>query len=582
MKILWRLAKEAKKFRALLTIAILSTVALTGVNLIAPRLLANIVSIISSGMNSAGLRQILVIAAVLLALYASRILFRFLANYLAHKAAWVLVQELRIKVYNKLQSFSIGYFYNKQTGDLMSRVITDTETFEQLYAHIIPESISNALTVIGVTVILFIINWKLALFTSIPIPFILLSAWIFIKKVRPNFQKTQKARGLLSAQLLDNFSGMHETQAFGQQERATEQVTEKATNVTKNVLYALKISGIFHPSVEFLTALGTVVVVGFGGYLAFHGSLNVLDIVTFLLYLSLFYAPITNVAQLIENAQQAFAGAERVIEILDTPQPVMDAENAVAIEHVKGQLEFEHVSFSYADNVPVLEDISFKVEPGQMIAFVGATGVGKTTLTQLISRFYDPTAGRILLDGRDIRTITQESLHRNIAMVFQDTFLFNGTIAENIAFAKPDAPLQEIEQAAAAARIHDDIKEMPEEYDTRVGERGMRLSGGQKQRVAIARAVLCSAPILILDEATASVDVETEAAIQEAILELSGTKTIFVIAHRLSTVRKADVILVLEHGKIVQQGNHETLIAQPGIYRRMCRTQEKGARLAVD
>jgi ABC-type multidrug transport system fused ATPase/permease subunit len=582
MKLLWRLAKEAKKFRALLTIAILSTVALTGVNLIAPRLLANIVSIISSGMNSAGLRQILVIAAVLLALYASRILFRFLANYLAHKAAWVLVQELRVKVYNKLQSFSIGYFYNKQTGDLMSRVITDTETFEQLYAHIIPESISNALTVIGVTVILFIINWKLALFTSIPIPFILLSAWIFIKKVRPNFQKTQKARGLLSAQLLDNFSGMHETQAFGQQERATEQVTEKATNVTKNVLYALKISGIFHPSVEFLTALGTVVVVGFGGYLAFHGSLNVLDIVTFLLYLSLFYAPITNVAQLIENAQQAFAGAERVIEILDTPQPVMDAENAVAIEDVKGQLEFEHVSFSYADNVPVLEDISFKVEPGQMIAFVGATGVGKTTLTQLISRFYDPTAGRILLDGRDIRTITQESLHRNIAMVFQDTFLFNGTIAENIAFAKPDAPLQEIEQAAAAARIHDDIKEMPDEYDTRVGERGMRLSGGQKQRVAIARAVLCSAPILILDEATASVDVETEAAIQEAILELSGTKTIFVIAHRLSTVRKADVILVLEHGKIVQQGNHETLIVQPGIYRRMCRTQEKGARLATD
>jgi ABC-type multidrug transport system fused ATPase/permease subunit len=582
MKLLWRLAKEAKKFRALLTIAILSTVALTGVNLIAPRLLANIVSIISSGMNSAGLRQILVIAAVLLALYASRILFRFLANYLAHKAAWVLVQELRVKVYNKLQSFSIGYFYNKQTGDLMSRVITDTETFEQLYAHIIPESISNALTVIGVTVILFIINWKLALFTSIPIPFILLSAWIFIKKVRPNFQKTQKARGLLSAQLLDNFSGMHETQAFGQQERATEQVTEKATNVTKNVLYALKISGIFHPSVEFLTALGTVVVVGFGGYLAFHGSLNVLDIVTFLLYLSLFYAPITNVAQLIENAQQAFAGAERVIEILDTPQPVMDAENAVAIEDVKGQLEFEHVSFSYADNVPVLEDISFKVEPGQMIAFVGATGVGKTTLTQLISRFYDPTAGRILLDGRDIRTITQESLHRNIAMVFQDTFLFNGTIAENIAFAKPDAPLQEIEQAASAAQIHDDIKEMPDEYDTRVGERGMRLSGGQKQRVAIARAVLCSAPILILDEATASVDVETEAAIQEAILELSGTKTIFVIAHRLSTVRKADVILVLEHGKIVQQGNHETLIVQPGIYRRMCRTQEKGARLATD
>jgi ABC-type multidrug transport system fused ATPase/permease subunit len=581
MKILWRLAKEAKKYRSLLIISILSTIALTAVNLIAPRLLSNIVSIISSGMTTEGLKHIFQITAILLGLYASRILFRFLANYLAHKAAWVLVQELRIKVYNKLQSFSIGYYHDKQTGDLMSRVITDTETFEQLYAHIIPETISNALTVIGVTVILLTINWKLALFTSIPIPFILLSAWIFIKKVRPNFQKTQKARGQLSAQLLDNFSGMHETQAFGQQQRATEQVSEKAKKVTTNLLYALKISGIFHPSVEFLTALGTVIVVGFGGYYAFVGSINVADIVAFLLYLTLFYAPITNVAQLIENAQQAIAGAERVVEIMDTPQPVTDTEGAVDIQDVKGYLEFEHVSFGYSDKVLVLQDISFKVDPGQMIAFVGATGVGKTTLTQLISRFYDPTGGRILLDGRDIRTITQESLHRNVAMVFQDTFLFNGTIAENIAFAMPDASQELVEQAAGVARIHDDIMEMPEKYETRVGERGTRLSGGQKQRVAIARAVLCNAPVLILDEATASVDVETEAYIQDAILELSGTKTIFAIAHRLSTVRRADIILVIEDGKIVQRGNHDALIAQEGIYRRMCRTQEKGSQLAT-
>jgi ABC-type multidrug transport system fused ATPase/permease subunit len=579
MKLLWRIAKEAKKYRHLLIIAILSTVALTAVNLIAPRYLSKMISIVAGGMTDAGLKKIFQLTAILFGLYASRILFRFLASYLAHKAAWVLVQEIRIKVYNKLQSFSIGYFYNKQTGDLMSRVITDTETFEQLYSHIVPESITNALTVVGVTVILLTINWKLALLTSIPIPFILLSAWIFIKKVRPNFQKMQMARGELSAQLLDNFSGMHETQAFGQQERATAQVTEKANKVTTSLLYALKVSGIFHPSVEFLTALGTVIVVGFGGYFAFIGTINVADIVAFLLYLALFYAPITNVAQLLESAQQAIAGAERVLEILDTPQPVADAKDAVAIKDVKGQLEFENVSFSYSGNAKVLDDISFKVEPGQMIAFVGATGVGKTTLTQLISRFYDPTAGRILLDGRDIRTITQESLHKNIAMVFQDTFLFNGTIGENIAFAQPDASQAQIEQAARVARIHDDIMEMPDKYKTRVGERGMRLSGGQKQRVAIARAVICNAPVLILDEATASVDVETEAYIQEAIFDLSGTKTIFAIAHRLSTVRKADVILVLENGKIVQRGNHDELIAQEGIYRRMCRTQEKGAQI---
>ena len=582
MKILWRIAKEAKKYRSMLFIAILSTVALTVVNLIAPRLLSDIVSIISSGMTTEGLKHILQITAILLGLYASRILFRFLASYLAHKAAWVLVQEIRIKVYNKLQSFSIGYFYNKQTGDLMSRVIADTETFEQLYAHIVPETITNALTVVGVTAILLTINWRLALLTSIPIPFILWSAWIFTKKVRPNFQKTQKARGELSAQLLDNFSGMHETQAFGQQERATAQVTEKADKVTTNLLYALKISGIFHPSVEFLTALGVVIVVGFGGYFAFIGSINIADIVAFLLYLALFYAPITNVAQLLESAQQAIAGAERVIEIMDTPPPVIDAEDAVAIKDVKGYLEFEHVSFGYSENVLVLDDISFRVEPGQMVAFVGATGVGKTTLTQLISLFYDPTGGRILLDGRDIRTITLESLHRNVAMVFQDTFLFNGTIADNIAFALPKASQDLIEQAASMARIHDDIMKMPDKYDTRVGERGMRLSGGQKQRVAIARAVLHNAPVLILDEATASVDVETEADIQEAILELSGTKTIFAIAHRLSTVRKADVILVLENGRIVQQGNHNMLVAQEGIYRRMWQTQEKGAQLTTN
>ncbi len=582
MKLLFRLAKEAMKYRALYIVAILGTISLTVINLVAPRLLSQMVSIVSSGMDRSALNSIIQLALILLGLYALRIVFRFLSNYLAHKAAWVLVQELRIKVYDKLQSFSMGYYHNKQTGDLMSRIITDTETFEQLYAHIIPESITNALTVLGVTGILLFINWKLALLTIIPIPFILLAGWLFTTKVRPNFRKMQKARGELSAQLQDNFSGMHETQAFSQQDRASRQVTEKATKVTTSLLYALKLSGIFHPGVEFLTALGTVIVVGFGGYFAFVGTINVADIVAFLLYLALFYAPITSVAQLLENAQQAIAGAERVVEILDTPQPIPDTANAVAIKDVKGYLEFDHVSFSYSSDVPLLDDISFKVEPGQMVAFVGETGVGKTTLTQLISRFYDPTGGRILLDGIDIRRITQDSLHRNIALVFQDTFLFNGTIAENIAFAQPDSSQEAIENAAKIARIHADIMEMPDKYNTRVGERGMRLSGGQKQRVAIARAVLCNSPVLILDEATASVDVETEAYIQESLQELSGTKTIFAIAHRLSTVRKADLILVLEEGKIVQRGNHDSLIVQEGIYRRMCRIQEAGSRLSIN
>jgi ABC-type multidrug transport system fused ATPase/permease subunit len=329
--------------------------------------------------------------------------------------------------------------------------------------------------------------------------------------------------------------------------------------------------------VEFLTSLGTVIVVGFGGFLAYRNQLSVSDVVAFLLYLALFYAPITGLAQLMESAQQAFAGAERVIEILDAPQSVTDRPGALSIGKSEGRISFENVSFSYIEGVTVLDDVSFVIEPGQMVALVGATGVGKTTLSKLISRFYDPSGGRVCLDGRDLRDITLESLRRNMSLVMQDTFLFNGTIEENIAFAKPDATFEEIESAARIARIHDDIMLMPDAYQTQVGERGVKLSGGQKQRIAIARAVLCQAPVLILDEATASVDVRTEAQIQQAINEIAGTRTIVTIAHRLSTVRNADRILVFEKGRIVQSGSHMELMERDGLYRRLCLVQEESA-----
>ncbi len=567
MEYLIKLVKIARPYWKYLIMAGISTLAITGVNLLGPWLIRRLVDIITNIGQYPDARKNIINLTILITLsYIARIIFQFLASYLSHYAAWHLVAHMRSMVYDKLQQLPFRFFQERQTGQLMSRVVNDTANFEMLIAHAVPDLFTNILIIVGVAVILFAVNPTLTSLSLIPIPFLVYGSTRFAKQVLPNFREAQRALADLNAELQDNISGIREIQIFNQQMRELVKIRDRIYKHISALLNALRLSAIFHPTVSFLSSIGTVIVISVGGFMALNGKVSVGDIVGFILYLNMFYQPITALANVIENLEQALAGAERVFEILDTEPEIKEKPNPIELENVRGRVTFEDVTFSYNQGSPVLKNISFDIEPGQMVAFVGPTGVGKTTIMYLLVRFFDPDSGSIKIDGIDIRDVSLKSLHDNLSMVMQDVFLFNGTIAENIAYGKEDATMEEIINAAKIACAHDFIESLSDGYNTYIGERGVKLSGGQKQRLAIARAVLKDAPILILDEATSSVDTETENKIQEAINNLAGTRTILIIAHRLSTVKRADRIIVLKDGEIVEDGRHEELIALKGLY----------------
>ena len=558
MKMAWRLIKMARQHWGVLSVAALALIGAAVMGLVTPGIVQKLTALLESNAATGG--ELASLCLILVGAYALRMVCRFGAMYLSHLGAWSFVADLTFQIYDKLQTLSQRYFSDKQTGELLSRTVNDSRQIEVLVAHALPDLVSSLLIVLGVAVMLFIINPVLTLLTLLPVPLILFVFTRFSRKVAPLFRVNQVVWGEINGVLQDNLSGMKEIQAFGKEGWEHDKLDAYRRKYAQVNIRANKANGLFHPSVEFLTSLGTVVVVGLGGYMAMGGAMDISEVVGFLMYLSLFYQPLTTLARLVEDVQVSFAGAVRVFEILDAQSEIVEKPGAIELGHTDGSVEFRHVSF--------------QARPGEMIALVGPTGVGKTTIVSLMERFYDVEKGAITIGGYDVRDVTLSSLRRQMSLVLQDVFLFNGTIAENIAYGVNRATREEIVAAAKAACADEFIMAMPEGYDTVVGERGTRLSGGQKQRLAIARAILRDAPILVLDEATSAVDNRTEREIQRAIEGLAGTRTMIVIAHRLTTIQRADQILVLDKGRVVERGTHAELLAQGGIYQKMAQGLE--------
>jgi ATP-binding cassette subfamily B protein/subfamily B ATP-binding cassette protein MsbA len=564
-----------KHYKLPLALTMLSMLTLVAIQLIGPWLVKLMIAAVTApDAGPEAFALIAKLALVTLAIHVLRAVMQFVRSYAAHIAGWHVVADVRNEIYRHLQRLSLRFYEDKQTGQLMSRTVNDSDLLEQLVAHAIPDVMVNILMLIGVTAVLVSMSWPLALMSMIPIPFIILAMRGFGRYVRPAFRQRQVQLGELNAALNDNISGIREIQAFTREDSEADRIWGRIARYRDSLLRALRLMAVFHPSIEFAASLGTVVLIYFGGKLVLNHTLPVADLVAYFLYLGLLYQPIQALGNVWESIQQAMAGADRIAELLEQEPDVAERPDAFALaERVRGAIRFESVSFKYAAGDMVLQNIDLDVAPGSVVALVGPTGVGKTTLSMLIPRFYDVTEGAITLDGHDVRDLTLESLRQQTSVVLQEVFLFHGTVRENIVFGRPGATDEEMIEAARVANAHDFISELSDGYNTMIGERGVKLSGGQRQRLAIARAVLRDAPILILDEATSSVDTETELLIQQALERLMRGRTTVVIAHRLSTIRKADQIVVLQDGRIVERGTHGTLMANDGLYQYLNRVQ---------
>ncbi len=530
-------------------------------------------AIVDEVIEARDLTRLGVLIAVLVGALAFKQLIGAGDMYLRHALGQRFIFDLRVRLYSYLQRLSLSFFERTSTGELMSRVTNDVEALEHFVTHGSALTAVDLLRLVGAAGILFWLDWRLALFVLIPVPLLAVALRYFNTRVRPVYRQVRRRLGDINARLQDSLSGIRVIQAFGQEERELARFAAESESYFRARVQGIRYWTAFFPAMGFVSAMGTVIVLGVGAGMVVRGELTLGTLVAFLSYVLSFYEPINRLTEIDNVFQQAIAAGERIFELLDETAEIESPAGAVALPPMQGRVAFENVSFRYGTGDRVLHDVSFRIEPGQVIALVGPSGAGKTSIANLLCRFYDPVEGRVAVEGLDLRRVELSTLRQQVAVVLQDTFLFNSTVRENLLYGKPDATEDELRAAARVAYADEFIQALPNGYDTEIGERGVKLSGGQKQRLALARAVLADPRILILDEATSSVDAEAEYLIQQALDSVLRGRTALVIAHRLSTIRNADKIVALEDGRIIEVGDHFELMQQGGLYSQLYRRQ---------